>query len=750
MLRKFRISLFARFLISNLVIMLIPAVILFALYLRQTTHMIWDEILSSINLDQQYAIDLFDGNLADINNTSNQFQLTRGFRSYLDTHHFYSSEGSETYGEIIEDIFSLRKMNSLAQNFFVYFYDAGCVFSADGLHEISTLINTDYVYNQYTSQEFLKLLQQVQAPQILYSQDVTIHGAVDKYVTFLYPLWENFSKATGVAVFCVKTNQITDLFSDRLYEYNTSTYILDDFGRVIACHNPVNDLNLTLLSPNENGKITESLAYYIVRNQSKQNGWTYVTLVPKQQDVFLKMFQASRHFILYSSLTLLFSCSAVFLIMRANFSPIRKLKEKASQIAANGKKSTELETISYTLDYLHQQNDYLSNTMISNVTPVKNNRLRNLLNGIYISVEEFNSDCEQLSLKYSWNLFFVAIVMYDKISESSENVAETIREKLEEHFESRYIYNLRPDLIVTINCISYDNSSLILDSFCTMLKTIHRIYGVTATVGLGRVYEGTTQIGKSYIEAQSAIDYRFVKGKGTVIRYSDICFVPESLPPYPYGVFEKLKNAVAAGNSETVTQYINDLLDYISNNNTPLFLARGICFDILKIVGEGKAYSKSNTEIFHNIVLFDLPNLETAQEVVQIIQKLRTRLDDVQNSGIHYDQKLIDEIMDYTRENCLKCDFSIHEISNHLGILPSNMSTFFKRQTGHGILEYVIDVRMEKAKELLRDTNLTLKEISLQIGYYNVPSFIRRFKVHEGITPGSYRNSAGSNPQCSC
>ena len=55
------------------------------------------------------------------------------------------------------------------------------------------------------------------------------------------------------------------------------------------------------------------------------------------------------------------------------------------------------------------------------------------------------------------------------------------------------------------------------------------------------------------------------------------------------------------------------------------------------------------------------------------------------------------------------------------------------------MLDYLIDLRMKLAKELLRTTTLPLKDISEQVGYYNVSSFIRRFKTHEGITPNSYR-----------
>ena len=73
-------------------------------------------------------------------------------------------------------------------------------------------------------------------------------------------------------------------------------------------------------------------------------------------------------------------------------------------------------------------------------------------------------------------------------------------------------------------------------------------------------------------------------------------------------------------------------------------------------------------------------------------------------------------------------------------LLP-NLSQFFKEKTGRNILDYTTQLRMQKAKNLLADPNLTLKDISQQVGYYNVSSFIRRFKQIQKMTPGDYRKT---------
>ncbi|MEG0110359.1 MAG: helix-turn-helix transcriptional regulator, partial [Oscillospiraceae bacterium] len=63
--------------------------------------------------------------------------------------------------------------------------------------------------------------------------------------------------------------------------------------------------------------------------------------------------------------------------------------------------------------------------------------------------------------------------------------------------------------------------------------------------------------------------------------------------------------------------------------------------------------------------------------------------------------------------------------------------------TGQNILDYATNLRMERAKKLLAETNIPLKELGYETGYYNVSSFIRRFKQTQGLTPGDYRRLYG-------
>ena len=78
-------------------------------------------------------------------------------------------------------------------------------------------------------------------------------------------------------------------------------------------------------------------------------------------------------------------------------------------------------------------------------------------------------------------------------------------------------------------------------------------------------------------------------------------------------------------------------------------------------------------------------------------------------------------------------------ISDYFDMNLSYMSSLFKKQTGIGLLTYITDIRIEKAKEILRNSDDTLDVIAEKVGYTNVRTFSRIFMKSVGKTPGTYR-----------
>jgi AraC-like DNA-binding protein len=83
--------------------------------------------------------------------------------------------------------------------------------------------------------------------------------------------------------------------------------------------------------------------------------------------------------------------------------------------------------------------------------------------------------------------------------------------------------------------------------------------------------------------------------------------------------------------------------------------------------------------------------------------------------------------------------WSIDEMARQCSLSPNRFMHKFKAQTGLSAMDYIITIRMDKAKDLLANSSLSIKEISNLIGYENPLYFSRLFSKVEGLSPRDYR-----------
>ena len=82
---------------------------------------------------------------------------------------------------------------------------------------------------------------------------------------------------------------------------------------------------------------------------------------------------------------------------------------------------------------------------------------------------------------------------------------------------------------------------------------------------------------------------------------------------------------------------------------------------------------------------------------------------------------------------------SISELARMDSLSVSRYNTVFKDATGTAPIAYLIDTRMNVACELLRDTDMSVKNVGISVGYPDPQFFSKLFKRHVGISPIEYR-----------
>ena len=84
-------------------------------------------------------------------------------------------------------------------------------------------------------------------------------------------------------------------------------------------------------------------------------------------------------------------------------------------------------------------------------------------------------------------------------------------------------------------------------------------------------------------------------------------------------------------------------------------------------------------------------------------------------------------------------NLSINGLAELYNMSPNYFSSVFKRELDQSAVNYITEVRMEKAREYLKDTDLSVIEIAENVGYEDSQYFFRVFKKTTGVTPLQYR-----------
>lgn len=107
-------------------------------------------------------------------------------------------------------------------------------------------------------------------------------------------------------------------------------------------------------------------------------------------------------------------------------------------------------------------------------------------------------------------------------------------------------------------------------------------------------------------------------------------------------------------------------------------------------------------------------------------------------------QSKIAKVKDYILENYNLTSMGAALVCREFKFSASYLSRLFKSELGISIVDYIHSIRIEKAKLLLAQTDDTIDNIAIQVGFTNRWALIRIFKEHEGVTPGVYRQAVGT------
>jgi len=145
-----------------------------------------------------------------------------------------------------------------------------------------------------------------------------------------------------------------------------------------------------------------------------------------------------------------------------------------------------------------------------------------------------------------------------------------------------------------------------------------------------------------------------------------------------------------------------------------------------------------------NAVAMQLQKCENLTELIELLhQEFMQMCNSLKTAG-GSENEYYTKACAYIQENYFK-NMNILDVADHLGISYAYLSKIFKEHSENGekLLDYLNRIRIEKAKQLLSETDISLTEIAERVGYNNAQSLQRFFKKYETVTPGEWRRMQG-------
>ena len=131
----------------------------------------------------------------------------------------------------------------------------------------------------------------------------------------------------------------------------------------------------------------------------------------------------------------------------------------------------------------------------------------------------------------------------------------------------------------------------------------------------------------------------------------------------------------------------------------------------------------------------DLIHIENVAAAKEMVLSLKNDLEQYLKNDSGSNHKSLSIAKQYIKDHFTE-EISLTDVANEVGLTPSYLSNLLKKDTGKSYSEYLINLRIEKAKNLIKTTAYKMYEISEMVGYPNTFYFTRLFKRETGPDSG--------------
>ena len=481
----------------------------------------------------------------------------------------------------------------------------------------------------------------------------------------------------------------------------------------------------------------------------KENGMKFVNFV-QLSEVMTYIRNRELFFSLVCIVIATLSAALQTLAVKRIYRPIAMIRDEFEESKfAKGNAGSEFERIRQVHQEAVNQVTKMEEQKAEAQLKMKKDVLRGLLIGS-LNPEHAEKRLAELGWSIPKGSCFLCSVQIDRKQEGKpdalvqDRVCQALEEKLSVLFCIESVRNGSDEIIVLIT--SPENSSVtfqdLIFTLQTIIDSVKEEMEISVTLGLDGLIEEISDCHEVYRRVKELQKNRFALGENQVIYSARI----RDLLPEPFRMPEKLMHeihvAFIKGDKEDYIEKVQSFLAVIKRYtyaaSMPIFarLYLELIADIQKNIIDGRG---------DNVLPEMKMNPATMQEAEALLQNafdvMMTRKAGQERIKENRHYKKIQEGREYIQKHYADGALGVEQLAGMLGYSSSYFSRIFKNITGYYVNDYIRQVRIVKAQELLIDTELTVNEIAEATGFTTGNYFYSIFKKETGMTPAAYRSS---------
>lgn len=730
---------------ARLVLFLTLSVFCIILGVGITSYSISKNVLQEELSEPQYqmlqiGMDYIDEYIRESNMLAVQISL------HPNVYEFFKGEVQNNYDNItrIYDLFTTLIRNTPVINS-IYMYDLnrGSFLAIPQGYSSSALTFVDSqwidIVDEFGEEKMVVRKRSVPAGEGSKGSEITLFRKIIMQGEFL-----------GVVALNLKEDELfSKLHPPQRSQLERSLFILDGEGQLLYANidNAAGQGILDSISLQESDKWTVRYdGHYYLVNQlvSPVTGWRHIAVI--SQDSLLRRSTLIRDAVLaVSIIALVFGISMIVYLQRHAFMPVRRMLQlfRTSNKDSYPSDLHYLERVTADLVNHHTQ---LSQLVIQTIPDAASKFLFDIYIGNMSSMREFWDKWNRYFRDWKRSPFLVVMISIDRYDlwreryPSSDHsllkfaLGNVLADLFSSDWKSISADFGKDKLAVLLQPLSEQSS---LDERCEeAVQIVHRLLGFEITIGISKPLEDLSKLKQAMAEAENALSYRLFRGYGQVIRFAEVSSheMPES------GAVEDnlqaILEAVESGDPDGATQLLNSLTAEMKHGWYPSAAITSLKTLAEKLADSREDHAQEPWEIADLHEDWSTMRLEDIEQLLS--QRIGTLAGKYRELADSKDFVLCQRMIEYMKQH-LQEPIGVEQICEAAGISVSLASQIFKKEMDDTIYGYLTRLRMDRAGELLVETDYRISDIASQVGYLHENSFIRVFRKYKDITPGKYR-----------